>query len=274
MPTHAETGTILMSTHTIAEPQPKKTKQRPLAGEVALITGASSGIGAATAQELARRGARVVLAARRQDELEAEARAIARLGGEALVVPTDMSDAAQVARLAERAIEHYGRVDILVNNAGMGYDLPLARMQPEQITHITSVNLLSAIQLTRAVLPGMLERRHGAIICVASVAAHIAVSPMYSATKFGLRGFARSLRREVWGTGVSVSVVSPGFIKTAMTRFRKRAPGPELIARTIACLVTHPAGEAMRPRYYRPTTWVEQGFPWLVDRLIGPWMAK
>lgn len=265
---------MLTNTRTPITPQPQKTRQRPLAGEVAVITGASSGIGAATARELARRGACVVLAARRQEELEAEARAITETGGEALVVPTDLSDPAQVALLAERAVAHFGRVDILVNNAGMGYDLPLARMTPEQITHITQINLLSAMQLTRAVLPGMLERRHGAIICVASVAGHIAVSPIYSATKFGLRGFARSLRRELWGTGVSVSVVSPGFIKTAMTNFRRSAPGPELIARTIARLVTRPAGEAVRPRYYRAATWVEQFFPWLVDRLIGPWMAK
>jgi NAD(P)-dependent dehydrogenase (short-subunit alcohol dehydrogenase family) len=252
-------------------------KQLPLAGEVAIVTGASSGIGAATARELARRGASVVLAARRPDELDAQGRAIKEAGGEAVAIPTDVADEAQLRRLVEQTIERFGRVDILVNNAGFGSGEPLAETAPEVIRQMVNVNLLSAMLLSRAVLPGMLARRHGVIISVASVAGHIAVAPLYSGTKFGLRGFMLSLRRELLGSGVSVSLVSPGFIRTPMNPTRKGPrPGPELIARTIARLVTHPRREVVTPRfYYVPffyhlAIWIERLCPWLVDFATRP----
>ncbi len=249
---------------------------QPLAGEIAIVTGASSGIGAATARELAARGAVVVLAARRADELEAQAQAIKAAGGAALAIPTDVADEAQVTRLVEQVIEQFGRVDILVNNAGFGSGKPLAETAPEAIRHMVNVNLLSAMLLARAVLPGMLARRHGAIISVASVAGHLAVAPLYSGTKFGLRGFMLSLRRELRGSGVSVSVVSPGFIRTAMNNNREHLPGPEIIARTIARLAQHPRREAIRPRFfyipffYHIAIWIERLFPWVVDLGVRP----
>jgi len=182
-------------------------KKKPLAGQVALVTGSSSGIGAATARELARRGARLVLAARRADLLDAEAQAIRQSGGEAIAIPTDVTDPAQIEALVARAIEAYGRIDILVNNAGIGSIRSFARMSSEDIEQMLDTNLHGVVRLTHAVLPGMLERRHGAIITVASVAGHVAVDPIYSATKYAVRGFSLSLRRQLAGSGVSVSVV-------------------------------------------------------------------
>ncbi len=250
--------------------------QRPLEGEIAIVTGASSGIGAATALELARQGARVVLAARREAELNEQAQIIKAAGGEAVVIPTDVADQAQLTRLVEQTIERFGRVDILVNNAGFGSGKPLAESAPELIAQMVNVNLLSAMLLARAVLPGMLARRHGAIISVASVAGHIAVAPLYSGTKFGLRGFMLSLRRELLGSGVSVSVISPGFIHTSMNDGREGLPWPEIIARAIARLARHPRREVIRPRFfyapffYHFATWVEQVFPWAVDLATRP----
>jgi NADP-dependent 3-hydroxy acid dehydrogenase YdfG len=250
--------------------------QRPLAGEVAIVSGASSGIGAATALELARRGARVAIAARRVDELNAQARAIKAAGGEAVVIPTDVADPAQITRLVQQTIEHFGRVDLLVNNAGYGSGKPLAETSPEAITQIVNVNMLGSMLLTRAVLPGMLERRHGVIISVASVAGHLAISPLYSGTKFGLRGFMLSLRRELLGSGVSVSVISPGFIHANPDDGRDGLPGPEIIARAIADLAQHPRREVIRPRYfhipffYHIATWIEHLFPWAVDLATRP----
>lgn len=244
---------------------------KPLAGQVALVTGSSSGIGAATARELARRGARVVLAARRADELDAQARAIEVAGGEAYAIPTDMTDPDQVDALVERAIERYGRVDLLVNNAGIGSLRSFAKTPREEIERMVDTNLRGLILLTHAVLPGMLERRHGAIISVASVAGHVAVDPLYSATKYAVRGFSLSLRRQLAGTGVSVSVVSPGFIRSNMTAGnRLRMPGPETVARTIANLVTRPRREVVTPRYYRPLIWAERALPTLADRVLRP----
>ncbi len=241
-----------------------------LRGEVALVTGASSGIGAATAIELANRGARVVLAARRADELEAIAHTIQASGGEVIAVPTNVMDAKQVERLAQRAIEAFGLVDVLVNNAGVGSRELLVNAAPDEITQIVGVNLLGAMLLTRALLPGMLERRHGAIISVASVAGLIATDPLYSATKFGIRGFSLSLRRELLGTGVSASLVSPGFIRTPLTAGRRtRMPGPDIVARAIADLPVRPRREVIVPGRYRMAIWAERTLPWLADRALG-----
>ena len=258
----------------------QEQRGKPLAGEVAIVTGASSGIGAATARELARQGARVVLAARREEELSARVLEIKNMGGEALAVPTDVADEAQLTRLVEQAIQAFGRVDILVNNAGQGLDF--LDNSPAEIRRGVEVNLLSALLLTKAVLPGMLERRHGAIITVASVSGWLANDTLYSSTKFALRGFSRGLRRELWGSGVSVSAVSPGFIRTGLTRERATwMPGPEVVARAIARLVRHPRREVIVPKVffgvpfgYHLAGAMEWLAPWLVDLALGGYYRR
>jgi NADP-dependent 3-hydroxy acid dehydrogenase YdfG len=243
-----------------------QTARSTLREEVAIVTGASSGIGAATARELGRRGATVILAARRIDALEAQVRAIEAARGRAMAIPTDVSDPAQVTRLVERTITTFGRVDLLVNNAGSGWLRPLASSSPEAIIDLVKVNLLGAMLLTRAVLPGMLERRHGAIISVVSLSGRVAMEPLYSATKYGLRGFSLGLRRQVADSGVSVSLVSPGNIQTAMTKHvAAHMPTPDLVARTIADLVTHPRREIVIPRRHYAIAWLEQLLPIVAD---------
>jgi NADP-dependent 3-hydroxy acid dehydrogenase YdfG len=240
----------------------------PLSGEVAIVTGASSGIGAATARELARRGATVVLAARRAGMLEAEVRSIREAGGEAIAVPTDVTDPSDVAMLAERTSAEVGRVDVLVNNAGAFWSRSLASSRPDEITGLVQVNLLGAMLLTRAVLPGMLTRRHGAIISVSSLSGRVAMEPLYSATKYGLRGFSLALRRQLAGTGVSVSLVSPGNINTEMTKhITTRLPEPSLVATTIADLVRRPRREVVVPGRHYAIAWLEQLLPTLADQV-------
>ena len=237
-----------------------------LTGEVAIVTGASSGIGAATARELGRRGATVVLAARRIGLLEAQVRSIREAGGKAIAIPADVADASDVTMLAERTLAAFGRVDVLVNNAGASWSRPLASSPPDQITGLVQVNLLGPILLTRAVLPGMLERRHGAIISVGSLSGRVAMEPLYSATKYGLRGFSLALRRQLAGTGVSVSLVSPGNINTEMTRHvAARKPEPSLVATAIADLVRHPRREVIVPGRHYAIAWLEQALPTLAD---------
>jgi short-subunit dehydrogenase len=239
---------------------------RSLTGEVAIVTGASSGIGAATAQELGRRGAMVVLAARRIGMLEAQARLIREAGGEAIAVPADMSDASEVTMLADRAVAAFGQVDVLVNNAGAFWSRSLASSPPDQIVGLAQVNLLGAILLTRAVLPAMLQRGHGAIISVGSLSGRVAMEPLYSATKYGLRGFSLALRRQLGGTGVSVSLVSPGKINTEMTReVAAPMPEPSLVATAIADLIKRPRRELVIPRRHYAIAWVEQAIPALAD---------
>jgi short-subunit dehydrogenase len=237
---------------------------------VALVTGASSGIGAATARELAKRGARVVLAARRADLLAEQVAAITNAGGQATAIEADVADSAALERLANDAVAVYGRVDALINNAGIGSGKRYERMEPEDIERMVSVNLMAPLLLTRLLLPGMLERKRGSVVCVASVSGLIATETLYSATKFGVRGFALSLRRELRGTGVNVSVVSPGFIRTDLTAWRRAPmPGPEIVANAIAGLLTRPRREVVVPASYLGAVAVERLAPWIVDRALG-----
>ena len=239
---------------------------RSLLDEITIVTGASSGIGAATARELGRRGAQVVLAARRVEALDAQVHAITAAGGHAVAVPTDIVDATDIARLVERTTEMFGRVDTLVNNAGAIWSRQFAATPPEEIVRLLNVNLMGAMLLTRAVLPGMLDRRHGAIVSVGSLSGRVAMEPVYSATKYGLRGFSLALRRQLAGSGVTVSLVSPGNIRTAMTEgVQARLPEPELVAATIADLIAHPRREVIIPRKHYALAWLEQALPVMTD---------
>jgi short-subunit dehydrogenase len=236
------------------------------AGEIAIVTGASSGIGAATARELARRGAVVVLAARRAEALEAQADAIREAGGQALAIPTDVTDRDQLSELADRALSTFGRVDVLVNNAGVTWSRSLASTPPDDVVGVLEVNLVAAMLLTRAVLPGMLERRHGAVITIGSLSGRVAMEPLYSASKYGLRGFSLALRRQLDGTGVSASLVSPGKVRTAMTsHVDANLPEPELVAEVVADLVRHPRREVVVPGKHYAIAWLEQALPRLAD---------
>ena len=241
---------------------------------VALITGASRGIGAATARELARRGYALVLAARSLPELEALAGELTRAGAPALPVPTDMRRPEHVERLARVALAHFGRVDALINNAGVGgKGRGLARMEPDDVREILAVNLEAPALLTRALLPPMLERRSGAVVFVGSVAGRVALpgSAAYSASKHGLRGLALALRREVRGRGVRITLVAPGFVDTDMVRTLRGIPKIPAapVARAIADAVERPRRELFVPWYYRLAVWAEAAAPWLADALLA-----
>jgi NAD(P)-dependent dehydrogenase (short-subunit alcohol dehydrogenase family) len=241
----------------------------PLTDQVAIVTGASSGIGAATAHELARRGARVVLAARRERELKAQVLAIRGGGGKAIAIPADVTDVVQVIRLIECARQEFGPVDVLVNNAGSNWMKPLAETSPDEINRLLQVNLLGAMVATNAVLPEMQQRGHGAVITVGSVASHVAIEPLYSATKFGVRGFSLALRRQLAGSGVSVSLVTPGNIRTRMTSgLRERMPEPTLVATAIADLILNPRRELVIPRKYHAIIWFDRLFPGIADSIF------
>lgn len=181
-----------------------------LSGRRALVTGASGGIGAAIARALHERGAALAITGRRADQLE---RLSGELGDRVDVFACDLTQPADVAALVERA----GAVDVLVSNAGLPGSGRLDDFTPEQIDRALDVNLRAPMQITRAVLPGMSERGFGRLVFISSMAGKVAnaYSSVYSATKFGLRGFALALHDELRGTGIGVSAVFPGFIRDA-----------------------------------------------------------
>ena len=236
---------------------------------VVLITGASSGIGEATARWLGARGYKLVLAARRIDRLEALAKELAPQT-EVQVLQVDVTDPVQVEAMVRRAVERFGTVDVLVNNAGVGHRLPWWDEDAAGVAHTIAVTLTAPLLATRAVLPVMRGKGRGQIINIASVAGHIGTSGLYSATKFGLRGYSEALRRELLPLGIHVSVVSPGFIRTEMTANRTgaRMPGPEVVARAVESVIRRPRREVVVPGAYRLLIWLANAMPWLADWLL------
>jgi short-subunit dehydrogenase len=181
-----------------------------LHGSTALLTGATGGLGQAIAQALDTAGARVLLTGRRSELLE---QVRARLGDGATCLPADLAEPGAPADLAGRA----GDVDVLVANAGLPGSGRLDGFTPEEIDRALDVNLRAPMQLTRELLPGMLERGRGHLVFVSSLSGKVASSgsSVYSATKFGLRGFASGLREDLHLSGVGVTVVFPGFVSDA-----------------------------------------------------------
>ena len=201
-----------------------------LDGKVALVTGATGGIGAATARALHAQGATVALTGRRAAELEALA---AELGERVLVAPADLADPAAPAALVETVEQALGQLDILVNNAGFTRDMLALRMGDADWAAVLEVDLTAPFRLARAALRGMMKRRHGRIVSIASIVGVTgnAGQANYAAAKAGLIGLSKSLAQEVATRGVTVNVVAPGFVKTAMTDKLGEAQRTKLLER-------------------------------------------
>jgi len=189
-----------------------------LDGRIALVTGASSGIGEATAIALAESGAKVAIAARRKDRLQALAARLAPLGAEPLVLEADLLDEHVAQRIVADTERHFGKLDILVNNAGVMYLEPVAEADLGRWRRMLELNVLSLIASTQAALAGMRSRRDGHIVNVSSTAGRIANpnAAAYSATKFGVVAFSEALRREVYADNIRVSVIEPGIVQTEL----------------------------------------------------------
>jgi short-subunit dehydrogenase len=187
-----------------------------LHGAIVVVTGASAGIGRATALAFARTGSLVVVSARRRELLEHLAGEIEGHGGRAEVVPADVTSDSDVAALAEAVLAAHGRCDVLVNNAGVPGGGPFAEGSPERIDSIVRTNLSGVLSVTRAFLPSMLEAGHGHIVNVASIAGLVALpgAAVYSATKHAVVAFSEALDGEVRDRGVRVTAVNPGLVRT------------------------------------------------------------
>ncbi len=230
-----------------------------LKGSVVVVTGASAGIGEATALAFARAGAKVVVAARRLDRLETLVETIERHGGTALAVRCDVTDPERVAALPAVVEEACGPCTVLVNNAGIPGGGEFAGLSYEQIEKVVRVNLLGVMFGTRAFLPGMQARNRGHIVNVASIAGRFAApgASVYTATKHGVVAFSESLSYEAADHGVKVTSVNPGFVATEGFPQDRLPPRlvmkVERVAGTIVRAVREGAGaEIMVPRWVGP----------------------
>src|SRR5690349_3123659 len=190
-----------------------------LTGKVVIVTGASSGIGEATAREFAKQGAKVILAARRVDKLEALAQEITAMGtgAQALVIQADLSKLEDIQGMIQKTLEKFNRIDVLVNNAGFGRLDWLENLDPvKDIQAQIDVNVMGVIQTTRQVLPVMIKQRLGSIINMCSMAGLVGTPTytIYAASKHAVHGFSEALRREVKPWGIDVSLVYPGGVVT------------------------------------------------------------
>lgn len=189
-----------------------------IAGKVVVITGASSGLGEATARRLSAAGANVVLGARRVERIQALAAELAKAGGKALALATDVTQAEQVKNLVDAAVKQYGRVDVILNNAGLMPHSPLERLKIADWDRMIDVNLKGVMYGIAAVLPHMIKQKSGHIIFVSSVAGHKVRpgSAVYAATKTGVRVIAEGLRQEVKPHNIRTTVISPGALATEL----------------------------------------------------------
>ncbi len=250
---------------------------------VLIVTGASSGIGAAVARLFARQGYRISMGARRLDRLQATVADIEAEGGQAIAVQADLTRLEDIQRLVKNTLDQFTRIDILVNNAGFGRIKWLEQLDPtDDIQAQIQINLISAILMTREVLPYLFQQRSGHIINMASLGGLVA-SPtytVYSASKFGLRGFTEALRREVGVYGIHVSAIYPGAVRTEFKQHAgiDRKTGrttpeslllkPEEVAQSVLKVVRRPRRALIIPWQMRFSVWMNQFFPGIVDRIV------
>jgi short-subunit dehydrogenase len=189
---------------------------------VVFITGASSGIGRALAVELGRRGARLGLLARRADVLREIVKEVEAAGGGALALPADVRDASAVHAAAEELRKAFGPIDLLVANAGVGATTDAKELKPEAVADVININVIGAVNSATAVLAAMVERGRGQLVVISSLAAYrgLPKSAAYCASKAAVSAFFESLRVDLRGTGVEVTIIHPGFIKTPLTAGR------------------------------------------------------
>ena len=198
----------------------------PLKDKIALVTGASSGIGEATALTLARAGARVAIAARRRERLDGVARRIADLRSESLVLEADLARVEEAESIVARTVERWGRIDLLVNNAGLMLLSPIERARVEDWVRMLDLNLLGLMVATRAALPHLRRQKDGHVVNISSTAGRVANpdASVYAATKFGVGAFSEALRREVYKDGIRVTLIEPGAVDTEL---REHVPDAE-----------------------------------------------
>jgi NADP-dependent 3-hydroxy acid dehydrogenase YdfG len=238
-------------------------------GKVVVITGASSGLGEATARLLSAQGASIVLGARRVDRLQSLADELTSSGGKVLAVGTDVTDCDQMKRLVHAAVQKFGRIDVMINNAGLMQQSPLERLKVDEWDNMIDINIKGVLYGIAAALPHMQRQKAGHIINVSSVAGH-KVTPagvVYSATKHAVRAISEGLRQEVKPYNIRTTVISPGAVATELTNhitdpqsaaniqkfYEESAIPPDSFARAVVFAMNQPEEVDVNEILFRPT---------------------
>lgn len=236
------------------------SKDQDLKGQVAVVTGAGRGIGAAIAREIALLGATAVVCGRTESNLRACAESIAKAGGKAQALPCDVSDLKSVEEAARQVESGFGRIDILVNNAGVGgFGGPLYKLPPEEWERIMNTNLRGVYYMTRAFAPMMIRGQSGHIINISSLAGKNALpnGAAYAASKWGLNGLSYSMAEELRSHNIRVSVICPGSTNTELSPHEGKDPNkmlqPDDVAHVVAMLVTQSPQSFVSEISLRPT---------------------
>ena len=249
--------------------------------KVVVITGASSGIGEAAAEQFAKKGANLVLVARRKEKLEQVEKNLSKYSVKILICVCDVSDKDQVKQMAEKTIETFSKIDILVNNAGFVIYGNVKELSIEDIESQMKTNYFGTINCTKYFLPHFLKQNSGHMVNVASVGGSFGVPGIasYCATKYAMLGFSEGLHHELHGTNVGVTVVSPIMVRTnlfdhpSFKNFTKYATGISLSADTVAKAIIKASNssrlEIVVPSFVRIGIWFKQTFPFLINPIIG-----
>ena len=267
----------------------KMNKLPALDGKVAIVTGASSGIGEATAREFAKAGIVTVLAARRVDRLERLQTEIEEMGGTALAVPTDVTDPAQIEHLVQTTVSTFGRIDILANIAGWALYQWLEEISHEDLRRTFDVNVIGLAEMSRQVIPVMQRQHSGIIINMSSYASRVVNPPLtiYASSKYAVEGLTDGMRRSLLPWGITVIRVHPSsvsgtefnsrVVREGGIRYRSIPIGRisrERLARHLLGLVEQPRRELFISRLYDPLVFLNRRFPGLVDFFTSQWVRN
>jgi len=248
--------------------------------KIVLITGASSGIGYASAIQFAKRGAKIVLVSRNKEKLNQVSEDLKKFNVPTFVCECDVSDKSQVTKTSKTILDKYGHIDILVNNAGFAIYGPVSNLTIEEIESQMATNYFGMIYFVKNFLPSMINKKSGHIVNVASVAASFGLPGIapYCASKFAMLGFSEGLKHELKGTGVGITVVSPIMVRTNffnhhsfknMPKYSPTSINAETVARAILKASNSPRLEIIVPEFVRVAVWMKNTFPYLINPLLG-----
>jgi hypothetical protein len=254
--------------------------------KVIVITGASSGIGEASAIQFAKKGADIVLVSRREEKLLTVKKKISKFNVKTQVCTCDVSQKSQVKQMAKTVLDKFGRVDVLVNNAGFVIYGKINDLTIEEIESQMQTNYFGMVYCIKNFLPVMIEQNFGHIVNIASVGASFGVPGIsaYCATKYAMLGFSEGLKHELYGTNVGITVVSPIMVKTnlfdhpSFENFTKQATGislsPETVAKAVVKAASSSRLEIVVPSVIRAGIWAKHTFPFFINPIIGSAFRK